>query len=76
MSGKYGTGPYSVIVGNIGTVTHTNVWEKALMDFNEYAEQSKSGYGRASGEEVTLFCNRTQEVIREYIPKGDDHESN
>jgi len=33
--------------------------------FREYVSQSKTGYGRASGENVTLSCN--DEPIREYF---------
>ncbi len=46
---------YQVIVGNIGTVTTTDSKKQALADFASYAEAAKSPYGRASGEEVTLF---------------------
>lgn len=55
---------YSVVVGNIGTAytgTHEN---NARKEFNSYVVDSKTGYGRAAGEPVTLFCDG--EIIKEY----------
>ena len=46
---------YQVVVGNIGTVYDGDDYDEALENFNEYSEQSKQQYGRAAGEQVTLF---------------------
>lgn len=46
---------YEVIVGNIGTVYKGVDEDKARETFEEYVEQSKSGTGRAGGEDVTLM---------------------
>lgn len=48
---------FQVIVGNIGTVTDTNLLREALKDYKEYKDQSKDGYGRAADESVTLMKN-------------------
>lgn len=56
---------YSVNVGNIGTVFDGSNQRKAIRAFREYVNQSKAGYGRASGENVTLFCNG--EPLREFF---------
>jgi hypothetical protein len=46
---------YEVIVGNIGKVHEgRNKWE-AQKVFNEYRRQSLAMYGRAAGEEVSLW---------------------
>ena len=52
---------YEVIVGNIGCVYSGSSYPAALRDYREYVTQSTSGpyegygYGRASGEDVTLM---------------------
>ena len=46
---------YEVIVGNIGTVHEGQSGSEAKRVFAEYKDQSKSGYGRASGESVTIL---------------------
>lgn len=46
---------FEVVVGNIGTVYRGPLLKEALMAFGEYSRQSREGYGRASGEPVTLF---------------------
>jgi hypothetical protein len=56
---------YEVIVGNIGLVYQGSNPCEAGKIFKEYKEQSRSGYGRASGESVTMF--KHGEPIREYI---------
>lgn len=57
---------YEVVVGNVGNV-HTGPYLKnALKAFREYVNQSKSGCGRAGGEDVTLFDRG--EIYREYRP--------
>lgn len=46
-----------IIVGNIGSVYHGGDDEEARETYREYVQQSKSGYGRASGEDVTWIKN-------------------
>lgn len=58
---------YSVVVGNIGTV-ETGRRNECNAAFREYVAQSKRGYGRAAGEEVTMFDN-AGEPLRAYTPK-------
>lgn len=48
---------YEVIVGNIGTVYNGPDSKKANEAFNEYKQQSLTGYGRASHEPVTLMVD-------------------
>jgi len=48
---------YQVIVGNIGTVYDGDDIIEAEENFKEYYNQSKDGYGRASGESVTLWVD-------------------
>lgn len=48
---------FEVIVGNIGTVYSGSNFMKASCKFAEYVKQSKTGYGRAGGEDVTLMHN-------------------
>jgi len=55
---------YQVLVGNIGTVVSTDSRIEAMEEFNHYVEASKAPYGRASGEEVTLF--QDGEILRSY----------
>ena len=56
---------YNVNVGNIGSVYSGRNCRAAKRAFREYVSQSKTGYGRASGENVTLTCN--DEPIKEYF---------
>ena len=56
---------YEVICGNIGTVHTGAAIRAAEIHFDEYVAQSKSEYGRAAGESVTLM--RDGEIHREYI---------
>jgi hypothetical protein len=53
-----------VIVGNIGTVYDGDDETEANRLFSEYREQSKSGHGRAAGEDVTWM--RLGEVHMEF----------
>lgn len=46
---------YEVIVGNIGCVYSGPSYPTSLRDYREYVSQSEPGYGRASGEDVTLM---------------------
>jgi len=55
---------YVVNVGNIGNIDCESK-EDALKTYNEYVQQSKSGYGRASGESVILL--EDGEPIKEYF---------
>lgn len=48
---------YVVIVGNIGTTYDGYSLKDATKTFNEYKHQSKTHYGRASGEQVVMTCN-------------------
>lgn len=59
---------YEVIVGNIGSVLQTNDYKEAKATYKEYVQQSKENYGRAAGEVVTLFDNKTDDVDCEYEP--------
>jgi len=65
---------YELYVGNIGCVHRGNDGLVALGEFDEYVKLSKSEYGRASNEEVTLF--KDGELIKEYIPDYDDVSEN
>lgn len=58
---------YQVIVGNIGTVLDTDSRQSAAKTYGEYKRQSKEHYGRASGEQVTLFMD--SEPLWTYEPK-------
>lgn len=58
---------FDVIVGNIGTVrSNANITECERV-FAEYVSQSKSGIGRAGGEDVTITVSKTGEIYREYF---------
>ena len=46
---------FEVIVGNIGCVYRGHSRIDAVTAFVEYKEQSTKGYGRATGEPVTLL---------------------
>jgi hypothetical protein len=57
---------YEVIVGNIGTVYGGANEPEAYSTYETYVGLSTLGAGRASGEEVALFCD--SELIKEYAP--------
>lgn len=57
---------YEVIVGNIGTVCNVSSKQAADGVYAVYKEQSIKGYGRASGEPVTMTKN--EEIIKEWVP--------
>lgn len=57
---------YSVVVGNIGLVFEHASSTRAYACYQSYVESSKAPYGRASGEDVTLF--QDDEPIRMYVP--------
>jgi len=46
---------FQVVVGNIGTVYDGDDAGEATETYEEYAKQSRKGYGRAADEEVSLF---------------------
>jgi hypothetical protein len=63
---------YEVICGNIGAVySGTNGFE-ANKTFQTYAGQSKSNYGRAAGENVTML--KDGEISKEFIGTLDQNE--
>lgn len=66
-------GRYEVIVGNIGSVYYGGNLSRANAIFNTYVDQSNSGYGRASGESVTLFDRG--EIKKEHIGPQDSAEN-
>lgn len=55
---------YQVIVGNIGTIADTDNGFNAIVEFNRAVTRSKTGAGRAHGEDVTLM--RDGEPMEEY----------
>jgi hypothetical protein len=61
------TSVYCVLVGNIGTVYEGPSLRQALKDFAEYRRQSKTNYGRAAGEPVTL--TQDGEIRKSYEPR-------
>ena len=56
---------YEVFVGNIGSVYSGANKRDARFHARTYVDQSKTGYGRASGESVTIM--QDGEIIDEYI---------
>ena len=46
---------YEIYVGNIGCVLTTQVRLDAIKCYWDYVSQSMCGYGRATGEDVTMF---------------------
>ena len=46
---------YEVVVGNVGSVYHTNNPVHANRIYGEYKTDSTEGVGRASGESVVLL---------------------
>ena len=63
---------YELIVGNIGSVYVGRSKREAMKHFAEYVSQSKSGHGRAGGEDVTLLQN--DEPIKEHFGNLNDWE--
>ena len=56
---------YLLIVGNIGTVYRGTNGFEAMKQYGQYVALSKAPHGRASGENVTLFCD--DEIKREFV---------
>lgn len=63
---------YEVVVGNIGTVASTADRDDALRVAKVYEDQSRTGYGRASGETVTVLCDG--EPVWEFDPVFDEED--
>lgn len=57
---------YTVVVSNLGQVFKGLNRGKARLDFDHYVLDSKSAFGRAAGEEVTLF--EDDEILKHYDP--------
>lgn len=58
---------YEVYVGNIGLVHKCYNLDEAMKVYHEYVEMSKSGYGRAANEMVSLSDNHG-DLLEEYLP--------
>ena len=56
---------YETVVGNVGTVYIGGCHRFAEEAFTTYVRQSKTGNGRAGGEDVTILRNGN--IIAEYI---------
>ena len=65
---------YEVIVGNIGKVWQGSNYMQAMAKYAAYVKQSKSGVGRAGGEQVSLWKNG--DVIREHDETEPGYTSN
>ncbi len=65
------TNQYEVIVGNIGTVYSGPNHNTAFLTYSEYVTHSKSNYGRAGGESVTLF--KDNEIDMEFLGEIDSN---
>lgn len=65
-------GKYQVIVGNIGTVYDGDDYNAAKMEYNDYRSASLQGYGRAAGEEVTMFDDG--EIASIFPGTGEDND--
>lgn len=63
--GHIGTKVFEVVVGNIGTVFAGSDGARAADVFEDYMKRSKSGRGRAAGEDVVLV--EDGEITVEYI---------
>lgn len=64
---------FEVIVGNIGSVYRGTNKKEAFKKYHAYIELSKSGSGRAGGEDVTLMVN--DEPLQEYGGSNTQEES-
>lgn len=63
---------YQVIVGNVGTVYDGVDESEAEKTYNDYVELSKSGYGRAGNEDVSLM--RDGEPLKEHFGRHDEED--
>lgn len=66
--GKPDKSSYTVVVSNVGTVYEGDQYSEAHATYAEYQQQSRSGYGRAAGEPVTLF--EDGEIVLEYLGRN------
>lgn len=57
---------YSIIVSNVGTVLDTDWLHEALKDFELLKTASIDGGGRVAGEDVVLFNNYENSIVKEY----------
>lgn len=62
-------GDFEVVIGNIGTVYSGTDRGEAEETFRSYVKDSKAGYGRAAGEDVTLLDG--DEIIDEHFGSAD-----
>jgi len=56
---------YEVIVSNIGQVYHGHNFQEAHANLGIYVRASKSGHGRAAGEDVSFW--RDGEPVMEFM---------
>lgn len=56
---------HQVVVGNIGTVYGSDNGEVARREYFDYVKSSKSGKGRAGGEDVTWF--KDGDINKEFL---------
>jgi hypothetical protein len=64
---------FEVTVGNIGSVYRSDNSDIAWAKWAEYVEDSKTGLGRAGGEEVVLWDNGEPKLIHEgTVDKGEE----
>lgn len=62
---KRSDGPFTVVVGNVGTIGSYKNYVDACKVFGDYKRMSHSGHGRAAGERVAL-CNAAGDPVLEY----------
>ncbi len=58
---------YTIIVGNLGQVGTCSKEKDARKTFDKYVGMSKDGYGRVSGEEVTVIETTTHPYLTDEI---------
>jgi len=63
---------YEVVVGNVGRVYNGTSKREADKVYHDYCKMSRSGYGRAGGEEVGLFVDG--ELEDSYSPPYHDED--
>lgn len=56
---------YDVVVSNLGTVHSGEHHLEAFKTYRAYVKDSQATFGRASGEDVTLYENG--EPVQEYV---------
>ncbi len=60
---------YEVYCGNIGRVYESDSRDEANSVYDIYVGQSMDNYGRAAGENVTMF--QDNEIVKEYYGSED-----